>query len=299
MTRVAVIGSRGQLGSEIVAALRAAGAFAVIPLTRDDIEVTDASSVRHAFAAAAPEIVINCAAFVHVDDCEDHPDVAFRVNALGALHVARACAAHDALCAYISTDYVFDGKKGGPYTESDEPRPINVYGTSKLAGEYLVRQVCARWLIIRTAGLFGKTTPRGKSGNFVVQILAKAQRGESIKVVDDIRVSPTYALDAATVIAKLLRQNITGLVHVTNSGACSWFEFARAALDLSAFKSDLKPVSAVEFRTKAKRPPDSSLTSVRIPIVMNGSLRPWQEALKSYLAGKRTTTEKRDSSPPH
>jgi dTDP-4-dehydrorhamnose reductase len=181
---------------------------------------------------------------------------------------------------------VFDGEKGTPYSEEDQPRPINVYGTSKLAGEFLVREACPRWLIIRTAGLFGKTPPRGKRGNFVEQILAKAQRRESIQVVDDIRSSPTYALDAARVIARLLRENITGLMHVTNSGVCSWFEFARAALDLVAVESNLEPVSSEEYRTRAKRPPNSSLTSVRNPIVTNGGLRPWKEALESYLVEK-------------
>jgi len=286
MTRVAVIGSRGQLGSDIVASLQAAGGSEVIALTRDDVDVTDIESVHRAIDAARPAVVVNCAAFVRVDDCEDHPADAFQVNALGALHVARACAARDAVCAYVSTDYVFDGEKGAPYSEEDQPRPINVYGTSKLAGEFLVREACVRWLIIRTAGLFGKTEPRGKPGNFVDQIFAKARRGEPIQVVDDIRSSPTYTLDVAQVIALLLRQNITGLVHVTNTGACSWYEFARAALDLVAVEATLEPVSSHEYRAKAKRPPDSSLTSVRIPIVLNGSLRSWKAALESYLVEK-------------
>ncbi|HVH31737.1 MAG TPA: NAD(P)-dependent oxidoreductase, partial [bacterium] len=174
MSRVAVIGSRGQLGSDIVAVLRAAGSREVFAFTRDDVDVTDAEGVRRAIGAARPTVVINCAAFVRVDDCEDRPAQAFSVNALGADNVARASAEVGARCVYISTDYVFDGQKPQPYTEGDPPSPVNVYGTSKLAGEYLVRSRCPDALIVRVAATFGIAGASGKGGNFVETILRRA-----------------------------------------------------------------------------------------------------------------------------
>lgn len=283
MTRVAVIGSRGQLGSELVAVLGAVEGYEVIPLTRDDIDVADPASVRRVLAAAKPAVVVNCAADVRVDECEDRPEEAFRVNALGALHVARACAAHDALCVYISTDYVFDGEKGEPYAEDDRPRPINVYGGSKLAGEYLVQQAGCRWLIIRTASLFGRAGARGKGGNFVDTIVAKALRGEAIKVVSDIRMSPTYTLDTARALERLLHHDVTGIVHVTNTGSPTWFEFARTALELIDRHAKLEAVSSEQYPMKARRPRNSSMRSLRLSAFHKDGMRPWQDALNAYL----------------
>ncbi len=286
MTRVAVIGSRGQLGSDLVAVLRAVKGYDVIPLTRDDIDVTDLALVRRVVAASAPAVVVNCAANVRVDDCEDRPEEAFQINALGALHVARACAAHDALCVYISTDYVFDGEKGEPYAEDDRPRPINVYGASKLAGEYLVQQAGARWLIIRTASLFGKAGARGKGGNFVDTMVARALRGEEIKVVSDIRMSPTYSLDTARALERLLHHDVTGIVHVANTGSSTWFEFARTALELIHREARLEAVSYEQYPMKARRPRNSSLRSLRLSAFYTAGMRPWQDALKAYLVEK-------------
>lgn len=290
MTRIAVIGSTGQLGSDLVAALQNAGRYAVIPLTHANIECTDPDSVRTAVTAAAPEIVVNCAAFVRVDECEDRADEAFRVNGIGALYVARTCAAVEALCVYISTDYVFDGEKGQPYTEEDGPRPVNVYGASKLSGEYLTQQACPRSLIVRTASLFGIAGARGKGGNFVDSIVAKARRGEPMKVVNDIRMSPTYTRDAAQVMERLLRERLTGLVHLTNAGSCTWYEFAAAALDFLSLRAQLEPVSSTSYPMEARRPQDSSLRSTRLPALSgDGALRPWPEALKAYVAEKGYT----------
>lgn len=289
MTRIAVIGSRGQLGSDLVAVLQAVEGYEVIPLTRDDIDVADPESVLPALAAAQPAVVVNCAAAVRVDECEDRPEEAFRVNALGALHVARACAAQDARCVYISTDFVFDGEKGEPYAEDDRPRPINVYGASKLAGEFLVQQTGCRWLIIRTASLFGKAGARGKGGNFVDTIIAKARRGESIKVISDIRMSPTYARDAALMLERLLRNGATGHVHLTNAGSCTWYEFARACLDLAHAGGTLEPVLSRHYSMNAPRPRNSSMASIRLSPLGVESMRPWPLALRDYLAERSLT----------
>ncbi len=286
MTRVAIIGSGGQLGSDLVTSFREAGSYTVFPLTHAEIECTELASVRKMLAEVHPDLVVNCAASIRVDECEDHSDDAFRNNAVGALYVARVCDEVGALCVYISSDYVFDGEKGGPYTEEDLPQPINVYGASKLAGEFLVRQGCSRWLIIRTASLFGRTGARGKDGNFLETILAKARRDEPIRVVNDIRMSPTYTYDAAWSLEKLWGAHATGLVHLTNAGSCTWYEFARMALNLLDIRGNLEPVSSGEYPTKARRPRDSSLSSIKLSALIPGGMRPWRDALRAYLIEK-------------
>jgi len=280
--RIAIFGSTGQLGTDLVEAFTACGGFEVFPLGHENADCTDARSVRNALQGTRPQIVINSAAYVRVDECEDHAREAFDVNALGALNIARVCAEIDALCVYISTDYVFDGAKPEPYVESDPICPINVYGASKLAGEFLIRQTARRWLIARAASLFGRTGARGKGGNFVETMLAKARRGEALAVVDDVRMSPTYARDAAALLVGLIDKEVDGIVHVTNEGSCSWYEFAKAAIQLAGLQASIAPVSSEEFPSRARRPKNSALSSERAV----GKLRSWQDALSAYLIEK-------------
>jgi dTDP-4-dehydrorhamnose reductase len=280
--RVAVIGSGGQLGTDLVETFQSHEAFEVIPLTRAQADCTDAESVRKAVLQVRPPIVVNCAAFVRVDECEDQPQQAFVVNAVGALHVARACAEADSICVYISTDYVFDGSKVGPYSESDSAYPVNVYGASKLAGEILVRQTVPHWLIVRAASLFGRTGARGKGGNFVETIIAKAKTGEPLRIVNDVRMSPTYTRDAATALVGLVEGGADGIVHLTNDGACTWYEFAEQILDLVGLHVSIDPVSSEEYPTPARRPKNSVLRSERSLV----KLRSWKDALKAYLIEK-------------
>ncbi|HYM91752.1 MAG TPA: dTDP-4-dehydrorhamnose reductase [bacterium] len=284
--KVAVIGANGQLGTDLVRALGKAGGFETRPLMHDEIEVADPGSVRTTLTQARPEVVVNCAAFNRVDECEDRPEEAMRVNALGALHVARACADLGALCVYVSTDYVFSGEQRRPYVESDAAGPINVYGASKLAGEQLTVGASPRWLIVRTASLFGTTPARVKGGNFVETMLAKARAGEAIRVVADIRMSPTYAADAASGLARLIRQGVGGTVHLTNAGSCTWYEFARQILTAAGLEANVVPVGSSEYPTKARRPKDSSLASLRADDGVRRCLRPWGEALSAYLADR-------------
>ena len=247
--------------------------------THTDIEVTDAVGVAERLEAAAPDVIINCAAFHRVDDCEIHPEQAFRVNALGARNVALAGARLGALVVYVSTDYVFDGHLGRPYREDDVPRPINVYGASKLAGEHLVAASTPRHLIVRVSSLFGVAGASGKGGNFVETMIRKARAGEAIRVVDDIVMSPTYAADAALRIRQLIAGGTTGLVHAANAGACSWFEFARTILELVGVEADLRPQRSAELQTSAQRPRNSALEA--------GHLQPsWVDALRRYLVAK-------------
>lgn len=286
MTRVVVIGATGQLGTDLVNVFSEVGGYEVVGLSHQEIECTDPASVEKRLKTVRPDFVINCAAFVRVDESENRPEEAFRVNSLGAFNVARACVEVDAICVYVSTDYVFDGEKGSSYAESDCPRPINVYGVSKLAGEYLVRETCPRWLIARMASLFGRVGSSGKGGNFVETILAKAKAGESLKLVDDIRMSPTYTRDAAQSLERLLREGSQGLFHLVNAGNCTWYEFASKALAVVGLKHRIEPVPASDFPMKAHRPKDSSLESTKLNPSLRKYLRPWEEALESYLLEK-------------
>lgn len=282
LERIIVVGATGQLGTDLVEALRQDGKSEVVPLSHAACDCMDLKKVDQVIGSLHPDTVVNCAAYVRVDDCEEHASEAFNINAVCALNVARACAASNALCVYISTDYVFDGTKATPYQESDFPNPINVYGASKLAGEYLTRQATPCWLIIRMASLFGKTGSRGKGGNFVETVIKKAKAGERLNVVNDITISPTYTRDAAGAVARLLRSRATGLFHVTNAGTCTWYGFARAISEIAGLGDPVHPVSSTEFLMAARRPKNSSLGSNRAGF----ELRPWQDALKAYLLEK-------------
>jgi dTDP-4-dehydrorhamnose reductase len=280
--RIIVLGATGQLGTDLVDVLRGDDQFEVVPLSHSDCDCTDASKIAQVIGSLHPDVVMNCAAYVRVDDCEEHASEAFNTNAIGALNIARACAAANALCVYISTDYVFDGTKATPYAESDLPNPINIYGASKLAGEYLTRQAARRWLMVRTASLFGKTGARGKGGNFVETIIRKAKAGEPIRVINNITMSPTYSRDAAGGLAALLRNRATGLFHLVNQGACTWYEFAKTISDVVELGNPVHPVSSNEFPAQALRPQNSALITEQTSV----QLRPWKDALKAYLLEK-------------
>ncbi|GAW94057.1 dTDP-4-dehydrorhamnose reductase [Calderihabitans maritimus] len=279
--KIAVIGAGGQLGSDIVKVLQGTG-HRCYPLAHRDIEVADRESCA-ILRELKPEVVINTAAFHQVDACEDDPEKAFRVNAVGAKNVAEICAGIDATCVYISTDYVFDGTKKEGYVEEDPPNPLNTYGISKLAGELYTRR-CPRHYIFRVASLFGVAGASGKGGNFVETMIAKARRGEKIRVVDDMFMSPTYTWNAAEVLLKAVEQGIDhGIYHLTNGGSCSWFQFAREIFTLLGLEVDLQPVSSAQFKQKAIRPRYSNLNNQKLKHL---GLKPWKKALATYLREK-------------
>jgi dTDP-4-dehydrorhamnose reductase len=286
-TRVVVIGARGQLGTDLVAALAARGAeqFTAVALNHDEIEVRDSAATRSALEALAPAVVINTAAFHRVDDCEDAADAAFAVNAIAVRNLALVCRDLDAAFVHFSTDYVFGGETGraNPYPESAPPAPINLYGASKLAGEHLLRQSCPRHFLVRTSGLFGLAGSSGKGGNFVELMLRLAAAGRPIRVVADQRLAPTYTADLAAAVVALVRTDRYGLYHVTNSGGCSWFEFASAVFSLAGVRADLTPTTSAEFGAKAARPAYSVLTGEAWRANGFPALRGWREALAAYL----------------
>lgn len=284
--KVALIGANGQLGSDITAHFSQSDRYQFTALNRADIDIRQAELVQQVLTSHKFDVVINSAAYVRVDDCEQEFETAFDVNAFGALNVARACRQINALCVYVSTDYVFRGDQPSAYTESDLADPINIYGASKFTGENLVRQTTPRSLILRISSVFGKAGASGKGGNFIETIIKKAKAGDPLKVVNDMFMSPTYTYDVARLLDTLLQSGTTGLIHGANAGSCSWYEFASEALRLANISHPIASIPAATFPTKATRPMNSALVSDRLESITNFKMRPWQEALTAYLEEK-------------
>lgn len=282
--KVLIVGSSGQLGQDL---LRVFGEDAT-GLTHADIDVTDGVGVSRVIREHSPDWVINTAAYHRVDDCELSPTQSFAVNAIGALNVARAAAEIGAGVVFYSTDYVFGGEnrpRHDPHVESDLPDPLNVYGVSKLAGERLVMNANPRHLVIRTAGLYGTATSR-KGWTFPELMVSKGRSDGWVKVVIDQALSPTYTHDLAETTRALMEHEARGLFHLTNTGECSWFEFAQATFDIAGVAVNMEPSTSVSSDRRAKRPPYSALASERLEAVGVAPMRPWRDALEHYLHAK-------------
>jgi dTDP-4-dehydrorhamnose reductase len=282
--RYPVLGAAGQLGRDLCPRLPGD----VIPLSRTGTPAVDLSrpeSLRWLFEDMRPDVVINCAAYNFVDRAESEPQDAFAVNAWGVRELARLCREHDCRLVHFSTDYVFglDAMRRQPWTESDAPGPVSVYGLSKLAGEYLVRAICPRHLVIRTCGLYGVWGSGGKGGNFVETMLRLAGQGKPLRVVDDQTCTPSYTVDVAEATLALLATDQSGLYHVTNSGSCTWHELARTIFELSGIHANLTPIPSSEYPTPARRPAYSVLDHAGLRALGISSPRSWREALTAYL----------------
>lgn len=250
-------------------------------------DITDKDSLVTALNGIKPDFIIHTAAYTDVDGCELNSEKAFAVNAQGTGNVVQVAEEFGATLIYISTDYVFDGKKDKPYIETDTCNPINIYGQSKLEGERIVQNRLERYYILRTSWLFG---PKGK--NFVTAVLQKVKENEALQVVNDQVGSPTYTIDLARAIKALFSTlssrspDIYGIYHISNSGSCSWYEFARQILSLKQLKTQVLPVSSKESNRPARRPRMSLLDNSKLMSAFNLKLRPWQEALKHFLEAK-------------
>lgn len=261
---VLIIGANGQLGTDVSRSFERAGRD-VIGLTHADLDIANAAAVREVLETTKPRSVVNCAAFHNVEECEARPDVAFDVNTVAVHYLTQGCRTNGARLVHVSTDYVFEGAKDQPYTEEDPAGPVNVYGVSKRAGEMLLEMSTDDWVCVRLASLFGTTPPRGKRANFIDAILGKARAGQSLQAVDDQFMSPTYAADAADVIAALATDSAAGgLFHVTNSGGCSWYDLAKYILKRAGMSAPLEPVPASTYPATARRPSNSALSSLRL-----------------------------------
>lgn len=284
--KVLVIGADGQLGTDLCSVIKKEE---LIPLTQNEIEITDMSSVRRSFTQYQPQIVINTAAFIRVDDCESELDTAYSVNAMGARNVAVQCENINAKLVHISTDYVFGGeseKQNIPYIEFDDPVPLSIYGKSKLAGENMVRSLCRKHMIVRSSGLFGVAGACGKGGNFVETMIRLGKEKNELKVVDDQIFSPTFTADLAEKIVEIMDTEYYGIFHITNSGNCSWYVFTREILRLTGIDTPVLPIKTDQYPQKALRPSYSVLDNYQCKLQGIKTLRDWHEAIKDYLGRK-------------
>ncbi|WP_100404819.1 dTDP-4-dehydrorhamnose reductase [Bacillus solitudinis] len=278
--RILITGANGQLGKELVK--KCSRNNTVIAMTKDELDVTNQEVVEKRMKQIRPNTLIHAAAFTAVDQCELEQKKAFEVNAIGSLNIARAARTNDARMFYISSDYVFDGKKDRPYEEADKPNPTSTYGMSKWLGEQLVQLTVPKSTIIRTSWVYGHG---GK--NFVNTMLRLAEQQIEVTVVSDQIGCPTYTSDLADIIIQLFDKK-AGIYHVSNSGSCSWYEFAKRVFKEAGYDpSMIRPISTEEFGAIAPRPAYSVFSHDKL--VSNGSPLPrrWDEALIEFIVKER------------
>lgn len=293
--KVLISGSSGMLGIDLCEELeRDYGLYGVDKVKSHEsrvkkfveCDITDAGSISAAVKEIGPDIVIHTAAMTDVDGCETDEDKAYKINAEGTKNIALACNGLDAVLIYISTDFVFDGRKKTPYKESDKTGPLGIYGDSKLKGEEAIKALSEKYFILRTSWLYGA---HGK--NFVDTIVAKAKTEKMLRVVDDQVGSPTYTKDLAVAIHRLLDKiNLRhyGIYHVSNSGSVSWYEYAKEILTLAGSDVKVEPISSKELNRPAKRPAMSVLDNTKFQEYTGYKMRGWAEALREYLKKGRT-----------
>ena len=285
--KIALIGADGQLGTDIYDHFKKNG-LDITGLTQEDIEVCDKNSCNSVLLRLKPDLVINTAAYNLVDASEDQISTAFDVNAAGVRNLAETCLEIDAAMMHFSTDFVFGGyEKNSPFTEEDCPSPVSIYGISKLAGELVLKYMLKKYYIIRISGLYGHAGSLGKGYNFVELMLEMAKNDKKIEVVDDQVLTPTSSSDVTEKLFELIQTEKYGTYHMTNTGSCSWFEFASEIFDLAGLRPDLQPISSEKFASRAKRPSYSVLDNTNLRNIGIKDMRHWKEALSDYIRQRR------------
>lgn len=280
--RILIIGANGQLGRELQ--LAAPAEWEVIATRREDCDITDPTSVEQLFVASRPDAVINCAAYTAVDLAETERTKADAVNWQAVANLARAAAANDVALVHISTDYVFDGRKGSPYVESDPTAPINYYGASKLRGEQAIVESGCRGAIIRTQWLY---SPYGK--NFVKTMLRLAEQQREVRVVADQYGCPTAADDLAAAIVAIVptvvadREMRGEVFHFASKGEATWSEFAEAIFAIAGYECRVEPIATSDYPTAARRPQYSVLDSSKLSDRFGLTLPEWRESLRRNI----------------
>ncbi|MBI1799609.1 MAG: dTDP-4-dehydrorhamnose reductase [Candidatus Eisenbacteria bacterium] len=275
--KVLVTGAGGMLARAVLPALESTG-HAALALAHADADVTKIGALDHALKTFAPDWIFHFAAFTRVDDCEADPVRAHLVNALGARNVAQAAAASGVALLSISTDYVFNGRATRPYREYDPVDPLSVYGASKLAGEQAVRELHARHLIVRTSWLYGHG-----GANFIDTILRRARAGESLRVVDDQRGSPTWTRDLAPALIRLAERGQFGTCHCTNRGDCTWYDLAARVLLRAGVTARLERTDSAALSRPAPRPRYSVLSHEFFERISGLTLPEWSDAVDRYV----------------
>ena len=288
--RYVLIGATGQLGYDLARTFDLPGTL--FTPRHAELDILDATGTREALRALRPTHVLNTAAWNAVDAAENEPQRAFALNADAVGTLAETCQSLGARLVHFSTDYVFDGAKRTPYTEADAPNPLGAYAASKLAGEKLARERCEHALVIRVCGLFGIAKSAGKGGtNFVETMLSLARQGRALRVVADQVLGPSYTLDVARIVWRVIASGHTGLCHVTSAGATSWHDFAREIFRLEGMQPSLTPVSSEEYGARARRPLYSVLAHDALRALGISEPRAWQPALAAYLAERGAVSD--------
>lgn len=281
MNRILLIGGSGQLGTALRAEL-AGDEIVAPPHVAFDLVTDDPGALldRGSF-----DVAINCAAFHNVDVCEREPDKAFAANTLAVDRFARACAERDVAFMTISTDYVFAGTASRPYVEADATGPRTAYGVSKLGGEFLTRRAGPKHYVVRSSGVFGTVGTSSKGYTLIDKVLGQAERGEPTRMVADMTFSPSYAPHVARTIHALIDAKAYGLHHVTNGGACTWYEFVQAAFAKAGFAgAELEPVPYASFNNPVQRPMYSPLANTTFAALGIAALPSWEAALDEFIA---------------
>ena len=278
--RIFITGGGGQLAYDLKRVFEEEELFAP---GRKELDITDFEKVTEAVEKFRPDLLINTAAFHKVDLCEREPEKAFLVNAVAVRVLAKLAQRLGFVLVHISTDYVFGGEKRTPYREGDRPFPLSVYANSKLAGEYFVAAIAEKHYIIRTCGLFGIGGLHTSHSNFVERMIKAAKERRKLRIVSDQWVSPTYTLELAEHIKKIVSTGDYGLYHASSEGQCTWYEFALKIFEYAGLEAEVEPVTAEEFAAPARRPAYSVLENSRLKAKGLNSFSHWQEALRRYF----------------
>lgn len=277
--KIVVTGSKGMLGTDVVERLRDKNE--IIEVDVDKYDITDEGVINY-LIEREPDFIFHLAAFTDVDGAEVEKDNAYRINVKGTENIAKVCRNRDIPILFISTDYVFDGRKDKPYMEDDKTNPICFYGKTKAEGEKLIREKLDKFFVVRTSWLFGEN-----GRNFVDTISSLSEKEGSIKVVDDQSGSPTYTFDLALSLEKFLRSEDYGIYHITNRNSCTWFQFAKKIVAILGHKTRVIPQNSEQLERKAPRPSNSILDNSLFEQKFQMRMPTWEDALSRYLTSTR------------
>jgi dTDP-4-dehydrorhamnose reductase len=286
---VLITGGGGQLASDLHEQL--SRRCQVSAPGRGELDITDQGALEETLERVQPRMIFNCAAFHNVDVCEREEDRAFEVNARAVKRLAQYCADAGAGLVHLSTNYVFAGDRDAPYSEVDQPSPRSIYAISKLAGEHAALAYCPRTLVVRGSGLYGRHGSASKNGNFVQRMIRRGREQGGLKMVADQRLTPTYTADLAEAVIAAVENDGSGLLHITNSGSCSWHEFTLAIMEIAGIDVPVEPVQTVRPPEGADRPLNGVLSSERALESGVASLRSWRTALEDYMASAGLAAE--------
>ncbi len=290
--KILLIGRTGQLGGDL---LRNNASHEIVAPERHEVDISDISSVERAFQKTKPDAVINTAAFHNVPLCEEDSGQAFRINCVAVRDLARLCRRANTVLVTFSSDYVFGGDRRSPYREDDRPAPLQVYGITRLAGEYAaLSEAPDHAFVIRTCGLYGMSGAQSKGGNFVDKRIADARTQAVIEIGADQTVSPTSTEDLSRAVFRLTEHPLRkpGIYHLVNEGECTWYDFTRAIYEIMGTTIDLRPVDRNCRSGEMRRPCYSALANTKAK-TLGITLPHWRDALKRYLEAKHISGSSR------